>query len=73
MSCFALHDWSDPYPDPFTQNMYQPIMQCLTCGMIQRYYGQNFIGDVQLHQQGWNIRPDKPFNDIPESKKGWAG
>jgi len=47
--------------------------------MIQRFYPANWYylkneqEIVQECQQGWNLRPDKPFYDVPDEKKGYAG
>ena len=61
MNCFGDHAWvliGNP------ESVYQPVMQCTECGMVQRYYSHNQMGRVgisefvmrQLYQQGFNIR-----------------
>jgi hypothetical protein len=71
-SCFGDHDWV-LFNDPFSNTEFQPYMRCSSCGMIQRWYGANYNGNMQLHQQGYNLRPFKLFFDVPDSKKGYAG
>lgn len=65
-NCYGVHDWGLPFA---MTNEFDTYLRCMSCDMLQRFYPGNMYNDflkgevdlVQIHQQGFNIRPFKPY------------